>query len=150
MRNANIREVTGSTLKSWYEELKATEDGGGCFSICFASDDKWNWVVCMGWLETGPERIPQPDGTFKDVEGDDGWRIAAKVGRQTLNNIVQCDYDIDFEMPCHDDDGEVDDTERVFDGKPETMKEWNRIASWLRKDARRMKEYAEGDWHMYK
>ena len=25
-----------------------------------------------------------------------------------------------------------------------------RIASWLRKDARRMKEYAEGDWHMYK
>ena len=131
MKFGKLREVTGRFVKDSYERLEKAR--AGCCSVCFASDDRYDYAVCIGWTATG--------GTE--------YAVAAKVGRQTRCNIMQCDFDFDFEMPCRGD-GEVDDTEHVFDGKPETMKEWNRIASRLRKDARRMKEYAEGDWHMYK
>lgn len=139
MKLGDVREVTGEFARESVEWLREMQEG--CCSICFAADDRYNYAVCIGWHNTGPDRIPQPDGTWKDVPGDDGWRIAWKIGRQTHDNVMQCDFDVDFEMPYDTDTGDVDDTCEVIetDGRrPAGYRSWDRLASYMRKTARRV------------
>ena len=52
---------------------------------------------------------------------------------------MQCDFDTDFEMPYDEETGDVDDTLRLVEfPETATMKEWNAIASEMRKTARRV------------
>ena len=130
MRTCNLNEVTGKELKMWYEDL--VREQAGCCSVHFASTEKYRYCVCMGWQSGyGPaseEKLRGKDGKLRQAfcppvysEGEDeGWRICWKIGRQTHNNIMQCDYVIDFEMPYVTEamakadpdlcEGDVDDT----------------------------------------
>lgn len=121
MKFGNIREVTGRFAKESYEWLEKGQMG--CCSICFDSDDRYNYAVCVGWTETG--------GGTEDA-------IAWKIGRQTRNNIMQCDFDTDFEMPYSDESGDVDDTRRIIECRPENMLEWSAVAKKMRDEARRV------------
>ncbi len=109
MRTCDLKEVTGKELKKWWEWL--VREQAGCCSVHFASTEKYRYCVCMGWQSGyGPaseEKWFGKDGRLRPAfcppvtpkEADDGWRICWKIGRQTHNNIMQCDYDVDFEMP---------------------------------------------------
>ena len=125
MKFGNLKEITGKFVKEQYEWLKEQE--AGCCSLCYNSDASNNYAVCVGWHDVG-----------------DGWAIAWKIGRQSRRNVMQCDFDVDFEMPYSEESGDVDDTTQVieFPGTA-TMKEWNAIASEMRKEARRVWK----DWH---
>lgn len=127
MKFGKLSEITGKTVKSWYEWLD--KEGNGCSSLCFESDDRYNYAVCMGWHNLG-------DGP--KAKNYNHWVIAWKIGRQTHNNIMQCDFDVDFEMPW-DPDGDLDDTLQVIEF-PETadMAEWDAMASEMRSEAKRV------------
>lgn len=127
MKFGSLKDVTGKFAKESVEWL--TENKMGCCSICFATDNRYNYAVCIGWHDIGDE-----------------WVLAWKIGRQTLNNVMQCDLDVDFEMPYDPETGDVDDTLHVLDPLPKTKRDWEREATLARKEARRIwREWAEED-----
>ena len=123
MKIGSLRDVTGKFVKesiAWLEKEQM-----GCCSICFAMDDKYNYAVCIGWHDCGRN----------------DWSVAWKIGRQTTNNIVQCDFDVDFDMPYSYESGDVDDTletSEVVKGKPVGYRSWADLAAYMRKEARRV------------
>lgn len=177
MRTCDLKEVTGKELKKWWEWL--VREQAGCCSVHFASTEKYRYCVCMGWQSGyGPasdEKWRDKNGKLRQAfcppvdpkEEDDGWRICWKIGRQTHNNIMQTDYDIDFEMPCVTEamakadpelvEGDVDNTNsqvalksgmvvrkngRIVGvtglGAPVGFRSWDDLARFVRKIARRV------------
>lgn len=173
MRSCDLKEVTGKELKKWYKWLVHEKEG--CCSVHFASTEKYRYCVCMGWHHYNDEQVLDEHGKpvyevhrwntkntveevrlpkFKPV-----WKIAWKIGRQTHNNVMQCDLDVDFEMPYVTEamakanpklcEGNVDDTcEEVFaDNRPGIIggwtspvgfRSWDDFAKYVRKTARRV------------
>ena len=124
MKMGCLKDVTGKFVKESVEWLE--KEQMGCCSICFATDDKYNYAVCIGWHEGGSR---------------DGWSVAWKIGRQTTNNIMQCDLDVDFDMPYSVESGDVDDTLETIEvvkGKPVGYRSWVELATYMRKTARRV------------
>lgn len=176
--DVDLSKVTGKRVKEWWRWLVCEQ--GGCCSVCFASTEKYRYYVCMGWQPGyGPaseEKWLGKDGKFHQSfcppvnagEEDKGWRICWKIGRQTHNNIMRCDYDIDFEMPyvtesmakeCPDlCEGDVDNTDETVElksgmvarkeggyvadvtglGAPVGYRSWDDLAKFMRKVARRV------------
>ena len=161
MKTCDPKEVTGKELKKWYEWLVREQEG--CCSVHFASTGKYRYCVCMGWHHYDDEVVKDEHGN--PVTGRWGvkyrpiWKIAWKIGRQTHNNLMRCDFDVDFEMPYVTEamakadpklcEGDVDDTcEEVFaDNRPGIIggwtspkgyRDWNALAAYMRKTARRV------------
>jgi len=121
MANTLLRKVTGKWVRESVDWLDAK--GCGCCSICYATTAKYRYCVCIGWHDYG-----------------DRWNIAWKIGRQTRNNAMQCDLDVDFEMPwpCNRQ-GDVYDTLREILGPVGPRRIfWDRMAAEMRKDARKV------------
>lgn len=130
MKFGNLREVTGKFVKESVDWLEKEQTG--CCSICFATDNTYNYAVCIGWhnLDDGPKE--------KNYQH---WMVAWKIGRQTTNNIMQCDFEVDFDLPYNDDTGDIDDTLEtieIVDGKPVGYRSWADLAAYMRKTARRV------------
>jgi len=178
MKTCNLNEVTGKMLKGWWEWL--VREQAGCCSVHFASTKKYRYCVCMGWRSGyGPaseEAWFGKDDRLRPAfcppvtpgEETNGWRICCKIGRQTHNSIMQCDYDVDFEMPYVTEamakadptlcEGGVDDTNEVVVlkwgkvltkgrngyidslklGAPVGYRDWNALAAYMRRTARRV------------
>lgn len=122
MKMGSLRNVTGKFARESVEWLR--DQSNGCCSICFATDDRYNYAVCIGWHYTGSY-----------------WVVAWKIGRQTTNNVMQSDFDIDFEMPYSDESGVVEDTLEtiwVCKGKPVGYRSWAALASRMRVEASRV------------
>lgn len=158
MKRGELKQLTGKMVKEWYEWLRANEEG--CCTLWFASTDKYRYCVCMGWHNLG-------DGP--QSEGYSHWVVAWKIGRQTHNNIMQCDLDVDFEMPYVTEEmakadpelceGDVDDTVETVElrcskhgqngyrhGVPEGYRSWEALATQMRKTARRVfKDWKDHD-----
>ena len=161
MMYSDLRKLTGKLIKWWYHWLHT--EGDGCCSVCFDSTEKYNYVVCMGWHHYDDEMVLDKNGN--PVQGEHGikyrpvWKIAWKIGRQTRNNAMQCDFDVDFEMPYDDETGDVDDTLETIEcekivhkpykylGKtchpwrwsvPAGYRDWNALAARMRGQARRV------------
>lgn len=127
-----LNRIDGEAVKSWWNWLVETQCG--CSSLEYASDGRYRYCVCMGWHDYG----------------DSDYVIAWKIGRQSHNNISQCDFDMDFEMPYVKETGDVDDTLVVL-GKPATDKvnetiavlgstpiKWGEVARDMKREARRI------------
>ena len=117
MKFGSLKDVTGKFARSSVKWLHARQMG--CCSICFATDDRYNYSVCIGWHD-----------------GGHGWEVAWKIGRQALNNVMQCDLDVDFDMPgpCNKYGDAYDTLSEV--GEFKTMKDWNSLAGEINKAAR--------------
>ena len=76
----------------------------GTYHWILGSDDKNNWAIVLGWSDGFAENE-------KDEFTDETWRLCVKLAYQSRNNIMQCDYDIDWTMPYDETTGEVNDTE---------------------------------------
>jgi hypothetical protein len=163
MMYSDLRKLTGKLIKWWYHWLHT--EGDGCCSVCFDSTEKYNYVVCMGWHHYDDEMVLDKNGN--PVRGENGikyrpvWKIAWKIGRQTRNNIMQSDFDVDFEMPYVTEavaeadpelcEGDVDSTLEVVEcavltncrrglpySAPSGYPGWDALASHMRKQARRV------------
>ena len=157
---SDLMKLTGRLVKKWYHWLYT--GGDGCCSICFDSTGKYNYVVCMGWHHCDDEPVVDEKGNqvyeglvpkYRTV-----WKIAWKIGRQTRNNIMQCDFDVDFEMPC-DETGDVDDMLETVGcavlanrrrslpySAPQGYRSWDALAAYMRRQARRVfKDWKDED-----
>lgn len=149
-----LSEVTGRWLKESYKWLIANDCG--CCHVEIAESGTHRVSVCVGWT----------------ADESKVWKysVAWKIGWQTFNNAMQCDFDLDFDMPwntkeycdrknaelkakgeyseyTHYVEGEVYNTEEVIELKPGGTtpvgyRDWNALASHIRKTAREVAAYA--------
>lgn len=127
-----IAECTGEWLKGCVRRL--VKENGGCCHLRIDTDVENDYCICVGWH----------DCTGNPKDGDSRYKLAWKIGRQLHISVMQCDLDIDFEMPFNPKTGDVDDTLHVLDPLPETKRDWEREATLARKEARRIwREWAE-------
>lgn len=54
------------------------------------------WAIALSWM---------------DFDNTNEYKLYAKVAYQTINSIMQCDYDIDWTIPYDEGSGYVNDTE---------------------------------------
>lgn len=96
--------VTADELKKAADYLASTKEQGGCYhwKICANTDDNKDIYIVLGWTKF-------PDDDCKDKYYDDEFRLAVKVGYQPSNSIMQCDYDVDFNLPYNPNTGDVYD-----------------------------------------
>lgn len=147
-----LSEVTGRWLRESYRWLVANDCG--CRHVAFAESGTHRISVCIGWSSKGPE----------------AYVVAWKIGWQTFDNAMQTDLDLDFDMPWNTEAyckkmnarlkekgglneynryvvGEVYDTEEFIELKPggttpAGYRDWNALASHIRKTAREVAAYA--------
>lgn len=161
MMYSDLMKLTGKRIKWWYHWLHT--EGNGCCSICFDSTGKYDYAVCMGWHHYDDEMVLDKNGNL--VQGEHGikyrpvWKIAWKIGRQTRNNAMQCDFDVDFEMPYDNETGDMDDTLETIEcavlanrrrglpySAPQGYRDWNALAAYMRRQARRVfKDWKDKD-----
>ena len=127
-----LPKIDGKTLKNWYEWLK--EQDCGCCHMKIGDTELHEVDVCMGWHQYEEEETrDEVSGSrrFKPV-----WKIARKIGWQGFHNAMQCDLDVDFDMPgpCNKY-GDVYDTLSEV-GEPKTAKDWNRLAGEISRTAK--------------
>ena len=84
------KKITGKTVAEFVKWLK--EEDSGCCHFNVFNTEKYLMHICVGWHDTG-----------------DGWKIYWKIGMETYQNAMQCDFDVDFIMP-YDEEGNVYDT----------------------------------------
>lgn len=107
-------------LREWFVQaaLEATRTGAaGCWYHVLDDVEGRHpgqtWALAIGWL--------------RDEESPDGFAAYAGVVFQPTNSIMQCDLDVDWQMPILEN-GDVDDTETCIDGLSaaglETTFEW--------------------------
>lgn len=135
MTNFTRRRIAGCT-GAWLKERVdwLVKEQCGCCHIEFGTDRRngLDYSICVGWHDCGAK--------------GDRWRIAWKIGRQSVGNAMQCDLDVDFEMPYDPETGDVDDTLHVLYPPPKTKRDWEYEATLARKAARRVwREWAEED-----
>lgn len=84
------------------------KEEGGCYHCCTKEMEdesiNKNLSIVLGWTK-------DLDGDINDRFFDDGFRLAVKVGYQAVNNIMQTDYDIDFNQVYDKKTGDVCDSE---------------------------------------
>lgn len=117
-----VKNVEAELLeKIWTGIQKAMQDSDhvGCTYFTMKSNDKQNrWAICFGWQ----------DGYDPDENGNED-RFCGKVAYQTKNNIMQCDFDVDWMMPCSSE-GDVDDTCLEIGSRDDVkwlLEQWKRI-----------------------
>ena len=98
-RSVLIKEFTAAV-----EEMRRTHGNGTYFWWLDEDDNGNNWAIVLGWAD-GFEENPN------DNNLDGTWRICAKLAFQPCNSLMQCDYDVDWDMPYDKETGEVDDSE---------------------------------------
>ena len=99
-----IPYVTGDQLKGAADHLASTKEQGGCYHWKVCSQGDQDIAVVLGWT-----KFPDEDDSCKDKYYDDDFRLAVKIGYQPSDSIMQCDYDVDFNLPYNPDTGDVCD-----------------------------------------
>lgn len=99
-----IPYITSDQLKNAADYLASTKEQGGCYHWKVCSQGDKDIAVVLGWTQ-----FPDEADDCKDKYYDDDFRLAVKVGYQPSNSMMQCDYDIDFNLPYNPDTGDVYD-----------------------------------------
>ena len=109
-------------FKNFEEHLKFLQehpDFNGAAYVPLGRYGNNRWAIAMSWF---------------DYDGEGHYVICGKVAYQSINNIMQCDYDIDWDMPYDDVTGEVDDTEVEIEDDTDIewlINQWERIEEGL-------------------
>lgn len=124
--------VTATELKKAADYLASTKEQGGCYhwKVYANTNDNKDISIVLGWTDGFDKNDPD-----KDKYQDDTWRLAVKVGYQPSNSMMQCDYDVDFNLPYNPDNGDVcDDCEYCIyetTNFEALAKDINQNASWV-------------------
>lgn len=131
--------VTEDKLKKAIEYLRANKGKQICYrwKVCANTEDSKNIYIVLGWKE-----IPDEPSKYKDKYYYNGYRLAVKVGYQPSNSVMQCDYDIDFGLPCFTNGEVIVDCEGVIYKSTNFSRlvyEMNNSASWVIKNWKELK-----------
>lgn len=128
--------VTPKQLEDAANNLVATKEQGGCYYWKVTTKDNMTIAIVLGWSEGWDSKDPD-----KDKYQDGEYRLATKIAYQPVNNLTQCDYEIDWEQPIWSESGEVCDTEMV-------IKESTDFES-LAKDMNGNADYVLNNWRAF-
>lgn len=120
----NNEYINGATLKEWVEWLKA--ESCGCCHVKVGDTLTKEIDIVVGWHNTGDE-----------------WQPAWKIGMQSFNNGMQCDMDIDFDMPYDETTGEVYDTLQAIEGDMDKI-DWDGLAQEINETAAKVYKWRKG------
>ena len=124
VKTMSNKYIDGETLEGAVEWLKA--EGCGCFHKWVGDTEKKEIDIVVGWHDTG-----------------NGCQIGWKIGMQSFNNGMQCDMDIDFEMPYDETTGEVYDTLELIDGDIAAI-DWDALAEEINATAAKVYKWRKG------
>ena len=131
-----LPKIKGKDVRDAVAWLKKADCG--CYHFHLTDTDNYRIHICIGWHDYGEGHIEtSKDGSHplqKWVEDPNTWRISWKIGMETFDNGMQTDLDIDFFMPCDDNDNVYDTLSEI--GEPKTMKEWDAIAAEMNLSAK--------------
>ena len=139
-----LPKIDGKTLKGWYEWLK--EQDCGCCCMKIGDTELHEVYICMGWHQDGEEskvfETKIGGKVFHSRSVKPVWKIAWKIGWQSPHNAMQCDLDVDFDMPgpCNKYGDAYNTLSEVVE--PGTMKDWNSLAGEINKAAKDAFKYA--------
>ena len=126
-------------LKEATDYLADHKEQGGCYHFHTVEmndkDINKNVSIVLGWTNGF-------DAEEQDKYQSDTYRLAVKVGYQSVNNIMQCDYDLDFNQVWYENTGDVYETEAIL--YPDSN--FESIAESLIKDFNHILRY----WNDYK
>lgn len=106
----NITEFA-KQLKNAADYLAEHKDEGGCYHFNKTTIKNNNLFIVLGWADGWDEE------TDNDKYCDDGYRLCVKVGYQDVNNMMQCDYAVDFDEPWDKATGDTCGGEiAIYDG----------------------------------
>lgn len=129
--------MTNSEIKAKF--IKSAKD------MINSEDHEGTWYVDLGTYNGKRFAIAM---AFMDYNDEGDWLPYAKVACQPSNSIMQCDYDIDWEMP--DVNGETFDSEVILDlgslssDADSLIQSWNVIQKAL--DLNEEKDLTEDNW----
>ena len=84
-------------------QIPEKKEYSGCWYWTLGNIGSYTFAVVMGW-EPGYEDDPD------DPLCDENHHLAIKLACQPDNSAMQCDFDVDWEMPYDPETGDVDDT----------------------------------------
>ena len=124
--SSKIKELA-KQFKEAADNLAENADEGGCYTFCqYTIEDKnidKNVYIVLGWA-------PGYDDNKADKYYDDGYRLAVKVGYQSVDNIMQSDYDVDFNQVYDKETGDIYDTEiALYEDS-----DFHNVATWIAHD----------------
>ena len=119
----NLKKINGETVKGFVQWLKSKNCG--CCHFNIGDTDNYMMHICVGWHDYG-------DGDKADDYQH--WVIAWKIGVETFNNAMQCDFDVDFFMP-DDGNGNVYDTLQEIEGD---SIDWDALAAEMNETAEKV------------
>ena len=105
--SSKIKELA-KQFKEAADNLAKNAEEGGCYTFCqYTIEDNdidKNVYIVLGWA-------PGYNDNRNDKYYDDGYRLAVKVGYQSVDNMMQTDYNTDFYQVYDKETGDVYDTE---------------------------------------
>ena len=131
-----LPKIDGKTVKDHVEWLKANDCG--CCRFHLTDTENYRMHISIGWHDYGEGHVEMSkDGSHplqKWVPDPDSCRIAWKIGMETFNNAMQCDFDVDFFMP-DDGNGNVYDTLQEIEGD---SIDWDALAAEMNETAEKV------------
>ena len=109
----------------------------GCYIYRLGNIGDHCFAIVTGWA-------PGYEHDENDPFEHEGWHKAIKLGCQPYNSIMQCDFDVDWEMPYDPDTGDVDDTCTTLN-KNDTQLWYEDTVKWLVERFMIYKENPEND-----
>ena len=103
MKNIKQDMLTEQIFKA-IEEIKNSHCMGTYYWSIGEDDKNNNWAIVLGWSNGFEE---EPDDDFSK----ETWRLCLKLAYQPSNSLLQCDYDIDWLLPCNPKTGDIYEAE---------------------------------------
>ena len=121
-----LSTVTEEWLRDSVQSL--LDDNCTCCYVTFDKSANHRISVCVGWAR------------YEENQ----WKVAWKIGWQKFDNIMQCDFDIDFEMPYSIDRYLYNTEEIILTSYNEfNQVDWNKLAIRIRETARNAAAFAK-------
>ena len=98
----NKEKLTEQISKA-IKEMRTSHDNG-TYHWHLGQDDNNDWAIVLGWQD-GYEEDKNDDCT------NGTYRICLKLAYQPINSMLQCDYDIDWLLPCNPKTGDIYESE---------------------------------------
>lgn len=111
------------------EALKNGENGTYFWWLKKNDRNDNDWAIVLGWTYDGDSGIEE------NPYHKDGFQIAAKIAFQSNKSIMQCDFDVDWNLPYDKETGEVWECDYYIDEET---------------DIDEVLDFFEKEWHEHK
>lgn len=161
-RHPVCRKISWKEVQEHLRWLYARPEKTGCCHFKVAEVDGRVYAIVIGWhtvsVDDGPDEAALLYGRQVGHSGiyphksHEEQRVAWKVAYQSANNVMQCDFDVDWTMPYRIDTGDVYDTiEEVYEALCPEARYCRALARSMNESAQKAVNFdLDERWHEHK